>query len=61
MVKKVIIGIVAIIGGLCAYAAFQKPDYNIYREVAVNAPAEKVPRASFAGAWKAKTASSGAS
>jgi hypothetical protein len=39
MFKKVIIGIVVVIGGLCAYAAFQNPNYNIYREVAVNAPA----------------------
>ena len=42
MLKKIIIGIVVLIGGLCAYAAFQNPDYNIYREVTVNAPAEKV-------------------
>lgn len=42
MIKKILIAIAVVIGGLCTYAALQDPNYHFYRELTMNAPAEKV-------------------
>lgn len=41
-IKKILLGLVAVLAAIVAYAAFQPADYTFSREIVINAPAEKI-------------------
>lgn len=42
MMKKIILGVAAVVALILIYAAFSPAEYSIQREVVINAPAEKI-------------------
>jgi hypothetical protein len=42
MWRKIVIGLLVVVGGLLAFVAVKSPEYEITREIAINASAEKI-------------------